>query len=442
MAGRRAARLEWQLPLWLSGGLRELGGLLRPLCPVEPQLFGSLVGCELGGAIARWDLGRLFGVFFWDWGWQLDDNWEFKIKWFRIEPFVGVEMAMSGSMSPKFGFPFCRPFHSSKSIFRFRAADAMGGGSVWMLSSSQTSLPRLRDGVDVELSFCPPPCEEETAPDLAVPQVSWRLSQNSVAYDESCYAVVDDHADEVLKMINITMSLLMTVTSSGPSHRHWPRVSGVGATFTLLHMPHLFHRGYQGSLCMGCGQGHFAAGRSCVECSGEGLPSWLIKTGLAFLLATLFLVATLVIAYAVYSWHPGQHAQDQLPLGFGLFVSARSHLSSQEWLNYLQRSVFAPGVLGCLQQRLGVAVGVRDSPRRVIHNGSFLYLFLNTRFPWNEAVIVWDVHVLHWKPSWDKVFCYLTSPHGNQPSIDMHREDLCSRSVWTMLNLRVLQEWP
>ena len=88
---------------------------------------------------------------------------------------------------------------------------------------------------------------------------------------------------------------------------------------------------------MGCSEGHFSSGRSCIECSGEGLPclawrcysgschptlsytpslakqlvrSWLIKTGLALLLFFLFLIATFIIAHTVYSWHPGQHAQE------------------------------------------------------------------------------------------------------------------------------------
>lgn len=90
--------------------------------------------------------------------------------------------------------------------------------------------------------------------------------------------------------------------------------------------------GYQGSLCMGCSEGHFSSGRSCVECSGKGLPSWLIKMGLALLLFFLFLIATFIIAHTVYSWHPGQHAQ--------------------EWLNYIQTCIFPPGVLGSLQQKL------------------------------------------------------------------------------------------
>eukprot|EP00435_Cladocopium_sp_Y103_P060238 s129_g22.t1 len=77
--------------------------------------------------------------------------------------------------------------------------------------------------------------------------------------------------------------------------------------------------GYQGSLCMGCSEGHFSAGRSCVECSGEGLPSWLIKTGLALLLFFFFLIATFIIAHT--------------------------------WLNYMQTCIFPPGVLGSLQQQ-------------------------------------------------------------------------------------------
>lgn len=91
-------------------------------------------------------------------------------------------------------------------------------------------------------------------------------------------------------------------------------------------------KGYHGPLCMQCKEKYYATSGSCVECTGVGLPSWLVKAvtyvSIGALLAA-FLVAT---AFFVYSWSPSQWLEGRLKL--------------------LTRAIFAPGALGDWQQQL------------------------------------------------------------------------------------------
>ncbi|CAK9091051.1 unnamed protein product [Durusdinium trenchii] len=90
--------------------------------------------------------------------------------------------------------------------------------------------------------------------------------------------------------------------------------------------------GYEGPLCMGCSETHFAAGSSCFECSGGRLPPWLFTAGLVVTLMALSVAGVVATAYFVYSWHPGKWVEDLL--------------------GPYRQVVFAKGILGTLQEKL------------------------------------------------------------------------------------------
>eukprot|EP00913_Durusdinium_trenchii_P014972 g14044.t1 len=98
--------------------------------------------------------------------------------------------------------------------------------------------------------------------------------------------------------------------------------------------------GYEGPLCMGCSETHFAAGSSCFECSGGRLPPWLFTAGLVVTLMALSVAGVVATAYFVYSWHPGKWVEDLL--------------------GPYRQVVFAKGILGTLQEKIVTCVEKPD----------------------------------------------------------------------------------